>query len=50
MEVEIPLPGGVRAFPSFHLVDRHVWGLTHRILRHFLQLYPDSELDRLRRG
>jgi 8-oxo-dGTP pyrophosphatase MutT (NUDIX family) len=46
-EVEIPLPGGARAFPSFALVGEHVWGLTHRILRHFLDLYPESELTRL---
>ena len=45
--VEIALPGGPRAFPSYTLVGEHVWGLTHRILQHFLELYPDSELERL---
>ena len=49
-EIEIPIPGGPRDFPCYCLVGEHVWGLTHRILRHFLQLYPDSELERLARG
>ena len=48
-EVEIPLPGGRRAFPSFALVGEHVWGLTHRILQDLLDRYPDSELTSLRR-
>ena len=39
-EVEIPLPGGVRSFPSFHVLGEHVWGLTYRILDRFLELYP----------
>ncbi len=38
-EVEIPLPGGVRGFPSFHVFGEHVWGLTYRILERFLELY-----------
>jgi 8-oxo-dGTP pyrophosphatase MutT (NUDIX family) len=38
--VEIPLPGGPRAFPSFYVFDHHVWGLTYRILEQFLALYP----------
>jgi len=46
--VDIPLPGGSRGFPSFALVGEHVWGLTHRILDHFLDLYPEPELARLR--
>jgi 8-oxo-dGTP pyrophosphatase MutT (NUDIX family) len=39
-EVEIPLPGGVRSFPSFQVGGEHVWGLTYRILERFLELYP----------
>ena len=46
--VEIPLPGGPRDFPCYHLVGEHVWGLTHGILQHFLQLYPESELEKLK--
>lgn len=38
--IEIPLPGGPRAFPSFLVEGEHVWGLTYRILERFLQLYP----------
>lgn len=48
-EVEIPLPGGARAFPSYALVGEHVWGLTHRILTHFVDLYPEPELEEIRR-
>lgn len=48
--VEIPLPGGPRDFPSIALVNEHVWGLTHRILQHFLELYPESELEKLKGG
>ena len=40
-EVEIPLPGGSRSFPSFRVTDEHVWGLTYRILTRFLAVYPD---------
>ncbi len=43
-DVEIPLPGGTRTFPCYHVADEIVWGLTYRILRRFLELYPDSEL------
>ncbi len=46
-EVEIPLPGGARTFPCFNVVGEIVWGLTHRILTQFLELYPDSELRKL---
>ncbi len=46
--VEIPLPGGPRDFPCYHLVGEHVWGLTHGILQHFLKLYPASELEKLK--
>ena len=38
--IDIPLPGGTRAFPSFLVEGEHVWGLTYRILERFLQLYP----------
>ena len=40
-EVEIPLPGGSRSFPAFRVFGEHVWGLTHRILTRFLDVYPD---------
>ena len=46
-EVEIPLPGGARIFPCYQVEDEIVWGLTYRILRQFLELYPDSQLRRL---
>ena len=46
-DVEIPLPGGSRTFPCYRVVDEVVWGLTYRILKQFLDLYPDSELRRL---
>jgi 8-oxo-dGTP pyrophosphatase MutT (NUDIX family) len=49
-EVDIPLPGGARTFPCFHVAGEIVWGLTHRILSQFLERYPDSELRRLREG
>ena len=45
--VEIPLPGGPRDFPSYDVVNEHVWGLTHSILQGFLRLYPESGLERL---
>lgn len=38
--ISIPLPGGPRHFPSFHVHGEHVWGLTYRILEQFLELYP----------
>jgi hypothetical protein len=47
-DVEIPLPGGSRTFPCYRVADEVVWGLTYRILAQFLELYPDSELRRLR--
>lgn len=37
--VEIPLPGGPRDFPSFHVLGEHVWGLTYRILERFLEVH-----------
>ena len=43
-DVEIPLPGGARPFPCYRVVDEIVWGLTYRILRQFLERYPDSQL------
>lgn len=42
--VEIPLPGGAQTFPCFRVVDEIVWGLTYRILRQFLERYPDAAL------
>jgi hypothetical protein len=48
-KVDIPLPGGTRIFPCYRVAGEIVWGLTHRILSQFLELYPDSELERLRR-
>jgi 8-oxo-dGTP pyrophosphatase MutT (NUDIX family) len=47
--ITIPLPGGPKDFPSFQLVGEHVWGLTYRILEQFLDVYPDGELERLRK-
>ena len=43
-DVDIPLPGGVRTFPCYRVVDEIVWGLTYRILRQFLERFPDAEL------
>ena len=43
-DVAIPLPGGVRTFPCYRVADEVVWGLTYRILRQFLERYPDAEL------
>jgi 8-oxo-dGTP pyrophosphatase MutT (NUDIX family) len=43
-DVAIPLPGGDRTFPCYRVVDEIVWGLTYRILRQFLERYPDAEL------
>lgn len=45
--IDIPLPGGTRAFPCYEVAGEIVWGLTHRILTQFLDLYPHLELDRL---
>ncbi len=36
----IELPGGARDFPCIRVVGEVVWGLTHRILEDFLELYP----------
>ena len=43
-DVDIPLPGGTRSFPCYRVADEIVWGLTYRILRQFLERYPDSRL------
>ena len=48
--VDIPLPGGTRAFPCFRVHGEVVWGLTYRIIQRFLKLYPELELERLRSG
>jgi 8-oxo-dGTP pyrophosphatase MutT (NUDIX family) len=45
--LKIDLPGGARFFPCFHVAGETVWGLTHRILSQFLEVYPDAELERL---
>lgn len=44
-EVEIDLPGGVRAFPCFRVAGEVVWGLTYRIVTQFLERYPDDHLQ-----
>ncbi|WP_405283119.1 CoA pyrophosphatase [Gaopeijia maritima] len=31
-DVDMPVPGGPRAFPCFHVAGEIVWGLTYRIL------------------
>ena len=49
-DVEIPLPGGARTFPCYRVEDEIVWGLTYRIVRQFLERYPDSELLRSTAG
>jgi 8-oxo-dGTP pyrophosphatase MutT (NUDIX family) len=38
-QIEIPLPGGPRSFPSYHVHGEHVWGLTYRILERFLEVH-----------
>lgn len=43
-DAAIPLPGGTRTFPCFQVANEVVWGLTYRILRQFLERYPDAEL------
>jgi len=44
--VEIPLPGGRRAFPCYRVAGEVVWGLTYRILAEFLEVFSDAELRR----
>lgn len=39
--VEIPLPGGGRAFPCLRVAGDVVWGLTYRILDDFLRRAPE---------
>ncbi|MCA1789807.1 MAG: CoA pyrophosphatase [Thioalkalivibrio sp.] len=48
--VDIPLPGGTRAFPCYEVAGEIVWGLTHRILSQFLEVYPHNELDEIEGG
>lgn len=38
--VTIRFPEFSSDFPSYHVAGEHVWGLTHRILASFLELYP----------
>lgn len=45
--VGIPLPGGTRAFPCYEVAGEIVWGLTHRILTQFLEVYPHLELKQI---
>lgn len=40
-ETRIHFSGFSKQFPSYHVVGEHVWGLTHRILTGFLQVYED---------
>jgi 8-oxo-dGTP pyrophosphatase MutT (NUDIX family) len=35
-EVQIPIPGGPRAFPCYRVEGQVVWGMTYRILTDFL--------------
>lgn len=45
--VHIERPDFSKRFPSYNVVDEHVWGLTHRILTNFLARYPHTALSRL---
>lgn len=44
--VEIPLPGGPRAFPCLSVEGEHVWGLTYRILSQLFGVITDERLER----
>ncbi len=41
-EILIELGDGTRAFPSFRYGEHVIWGLTHRILRQFLDIAEDA--------
>ncbi|MDZ7781026.1 MAG: CoA pyrophosphatase [Gemmatimonadota bacterium] len=43
--IEISLPGGTRPFPCYAVAGEIVWGLTHRILRQFLRVSPELDLN-----
>jgi len=43
--VRIRLSGISKSFPSYNVVDEHVWGLTHRILSGFLERFPRRALE-----
>lgn len=43
-EILIELEGGPQAFPSIRWRERDIWGLTLRILRHFLELAEEAGL------
>lgn len=43
--IDVDFPIGVQAYPSYRLAGGHVWGLTHRILSHFLEQYHKSEVE-----
>lgn len=45
--VNIRFPEFASDFPSYHVVGEHVWGLTHRILTSFFDLYPHTALASL---
>ena len=48
--VEIPLPGGPRAFPGLRVAGEVVWGLTYRIITDFLERLPRTPRSQRRRG
>ena len=43
-QLEIRGPNGSRAFPSLKVEGHDVWGLTYRVLQHFLEVFPDEAL------
>lgn len=45
-ELILQLEGGPRRFPTYNYGEYVIWGLTHRILRQFLQLADDVGLTR----
>ncbi len=42
-EILVEVGGTSRSFPSFRVEGHHVWGLTHRILTQFLDLFRTGE-------
>lgn len=44
-EVEIEVEGSPTIFPGLRVDGEVVWGLTYRILKGFLDLYPDDALQ-----
>ncbi|HET9986853.1 MAG TPA: CoA pyrophosphatase [Longimicrobiales bacterium] len=45
-ELILQLEGGPRSFPTYNYGEYVIWGLTHRILRQFLELAEDAGLTR----